>query len=94
MGESERYIDRRFKKITLGQDNNALIALISINGIGFAILGLIKLVYLIVESPAAAFANEILPWFVLPAKLSILGKSALDHSKLHVCSYRHYCHVY
>jgi membrane associated rhomboid family serine protease len=75
MGESERYIDRRFKKITLGEDNNALIALIGINGIGFVILGLIKLVYLIVESPSAAFANEILPWFVLPANLSTLGKA-------------------
>jgi membrane associated rhomboid family serine protease len=75
MGESERYIDRRFKKITLGEDNNALIALIGINGVGFVILGLIKLVYLIVESPSAAFANEILPWFVLPAKLSSLGKA-------------------
>lgn len=75
MGESERYIDRRFKKITLGEDTNALIALISINAIGFVILGLIHLVYLIVESPDAAFANEILPWFVLPAKLSALGKA-------------------
>jgi len=75
MGESERYIDRRFKKITLGEDNNALIALISINAIGFVILGLIKLVYLIVESPSAAFLNEILPWFVLPAKLSSLGRA-------------------
>ncbi len=75
MGESERYIDRRFKKITIGEDNNALIALISINGIGFVILGLIRLVYLIVESPGSAFANQILPWFVLPAKLATLGKA-------------------
>ena len=75
MGESERYIDRRFKKITIGEDNNALIALISINGIGFVTLGLIKIVYLLVDSSSAAFANEILPWFVLPAKLSSLGKA-------------------
>ncbi|MEO8765218.1 MAG: rhomboid family intramembrane serine protease [Ginsengibacter sp.] len=74
MGESERYIDRRFKKITLGEDNNALVALISINGVGFVILGLIKLVYLIVEAPGAAFGNEILPWFVLPGSLSTLAK--------------------
>ena len=75
MGESERYIDRRFKKITLGEDNNALIALISINGIGFVILGLIKLIYLIVEAPGTAFATEILPWFILPAKLTMLGQA-------------------
>ena len=74
MGESERYIDRRFKKITLGEDNNALIALISINGIGFVILGLISLVYPIVESPGTAFANEILPWFILPARFRLWAK--------------------
>ncbi len=75
MGESERYIDRRLKKINLGEDNNALIALISINAIGFVLLGLIKLIYLIMETPGAAFTNEILPWFILPAKLSVLGQA-------------------
>ncbi len=75
MGESERYIDRRLKKISLGEDNNALIALISINGIGFVILGLIKLVYLIMETPGAAFAKQIVPWFVLPASLTALAKA-------------------
>ena len=74
MGESERYIDRRFKKITIGEDNNALIALISINGVGFLILGLINVIYYLTETPGASFTSEILPWFVLPAKLESLAR--------------------
>jgi len=74
MGESERYIDRRVKKITLGEDNNALIALISINAVGLIILGLIRLIFILVDSSSAAFASQILPSFVLPAKLSLLVK--------------------
>src|SRR5664280_1997679 len=75
MGESERYIDRRVKKIALGEDNNALIALISINAVGLIIPGLIKLIYHIVDSSSVVFATRVLPWFILPAKLSALGKT-------------------
>lgn len=75
MGESERYIDRRVKKIALGEDNNALIALISINAIGLIIPGLIRLIYILVDSSSVAFANRVLPWFILPAKLASLGKA-------------------
>ena len=41
MGESERYMDRRLKRMTLGDDNNALMALIAINAMIFISLGLI-----------------------------------------------------
>lgn len=75
MGESERYIDSRVKKISLGEDNNALIALISINVVTLVIFGIIKIIYKLVPSPDANFANEILPWSILPAKLSSLGKA-------------------
>jgi membrane associated rhomboid family serine protease len=75
MGESERYIDRRVKKITLGEDNNALIALISINAVGLILLGLIRLIYILVDSSSTVFTIQILPWFVLPAKLSALAKA-------------------
>lgn len=74
MGESERYIDRRFKKINLGEDNNALVALIGINGVGFLILGLIQVVYYMIQSPVNTFGTDILPWFLMPAKLSSLAK--------------------
>ena len=40
MGESERYMDRRLKKMTLGDDNNALMALIAINAMIFISFGL------------------------------------------------------
>ena len=74
MGESERYIDRRLKKISLGEDNNVLIALISINAIGFVIPVLIKVIFLFTASAGTDFATQILPWFVMPAKLSLLAK--------------------
>lgn len=69
MGESERYIDRRLKKISLGEDHNALIALLSINIAALAIMGFIRITYMIVDSPGAVFASDILPWSILPAKL-------------------------
>jgi membrane associated rhomboid family serine protease len=75
MGESERYIDRRVKKIALGEDNNALIALISINVVGLIIPGLIKLIYLLTDSSTAVFSSHVLPWFILPAKLSGIGNA-------------------
>ncbi len=74
MGESERYIDRRFKKINLGEDSNTLMALIGINGVGFLILGLIQVIYYMVQSPVNSFGSDILPWFIMPAKLSLLAK--------------------
>lgn len=74
MGESERYIDRRFKKINLGEDNNALMALIGINGVTFLIVGLIQAIYYMIQSPVNSFATDVLPWFVMPAKISLLAK--------------------
>ena len=75
MGESERYIDRRVKKIALGEDNNALVALISINAIGLVIPGLIRLIYILVDSSSTVFSTHILPWFILPANLSNLARA-------------------
>ena len=72
MGESERYIDRRPKKITLGEDNNALISLIGINAIGLITVGILRLIYVLTDSTTATFTLHVLPWFVLPAQLSSL----------------------
>ncbi|MEO6639244.1 MAG: rhomboid family intramembrane serine protease [Ginsengibacter sp.] len=74
MGESERYIDRRFKKISLGADSNSLVALISINAIGFILLGLIQVIYHVIQSSTYIFTIDVLPWFVMPAKLGALAK--------------------
>ncbi|HVZ96780.1 MAG TPA: rhomboid family intramembrane serine protease [Chitinophagaceae bacterium] len=75
MGESDRYIDRRLKKISLGEDNNALIALISINIVCLAVFGIIKLLYLFIGNSTVGFASEILPWSILPARLLSLAKA-------------------
>src|SRR6185312_2022103 len=73
MGESDRYLDRQLKKIRLGDDNNALIALIGINALLFVSFGLIQVIYYISKSGGTAFQYEILRWFIAPAKLSSLA---------------------
>ena len=73
MGESERYIDRRLRRITLGDDNNALMALVGINALIFISFGLIQIIYYLTQSSTSAFHYEILRWFIIPAKLSTLA---------------------
>ncbi len=73
MGESERYIDFRRKKISLGADGNALMALISINAVIFLVLIFIKIIYFITQSPPGEFENNIQSWFILPASLASLA---------------------
>lgn len=73
MGESERYMDRRLKKITIGDDNNALMALIGINALIFISFGIIQIIYYLTQSTSTAFHYEILRWFIIPAKLSTLA---------------------
>jgi membrane associated rhomboid family serine protease len=73
MGESERYMDRRLKRISLGDDNNALMALVAINALIFISLGLIQIIYYLTQSTSTAFHYEILRWFILPAKLTSLA---------------------
>jgi membrane associated rhomboid family serine protease len=72
MGESDRYTGRRLNKISLGDDNNALMALVGINALIFISFGLIQVIYYMTESSATVFQYEILRWFILPAKLSTL----------------------
>ncbi len=86
MGESERYMDRRLKKITLGDDNNALMALVAINAMIFISLALIQVIYYIIQSSNSAFEYQILRWFILPAKLSSLVRmpwTALSYMFVH-----------
>lgn len=87
MGESDRYIDNRFKKIRLGDDNNALIALIGINTLLFVSFGLIQVIYYISQSGTTAFQYEILRWFIMPAKLSSIATkpwTVLTYMFIHV----------
>jgi len=73
MGESDRYIDRGFKKITLGDDNNALMMLVGMNALIFISFGIIQILYYLTQSTTTAFHYEILRWFIVPAKLSSLA---------------------
>jgi membrane associated rhomboid family serine protease len=73
MGESERYIGYRKKKMSLGADGNALMALISINAVIFLALVFIRVIYLIIQSPSGLFESNIVPWFTLPASVSGLA---------------------
>jgi len=67
-------MDRRFKKISLGDDNNALMALVGMNALLFVSFGLIQIIFYLSQSSTTAFQYEILRWFILPAKLSSLAQ--------------------
>lgn len=91
MGESDRYsdsfMDRRLNRIRIGDDNNALIALIAINAILFVSFGLIQVIYYISQSSTTAFQYEILRWVIVPAKLSSLAAkpwTVLSYMFVHV----------
>ena len=73
MGETERYIDYGRRKFTMGSDGNGLMMLVAINAIFFIGVWFIKIVYYILQSPAGAFENNLLPWFTLPANLSTIA---------------------
>ncbi len=72
MGESERYIGKNLKRMTIGDDNNALMALIGINAMIFISLGMIEIIYYMISSTNSAFHYQIMRFFILPAKLDAL----------------------
>ena len=72
MGESERYLGKNLKRMTIGDDNNALMALIGINAMIFISLGMIEIIYYMISSTNSAFQYEIMRFFILPAKLQSL----------------------
>lgn len=74
MGEADRYMDYRQprRRFTLGDDNNALVGLITINIIFFILLLVLEAIYANVQGSDTAFAKDVLPWFQLPAGFSAL----------------------
>lgn len=72
MGEADRYIDKKSKRLTIGDDNNALMALIGINAMVFISLGIIEVIYYMISSTNSAFQYQIMRYFILPAKLESL----------------------
>lgn len=75
MGEADRYMDYRQprKRFTLGEDNNALVGLITINIIFYILLLVIEAVYASMQGSKTVFSEDVLPWFQLPASLSSLA---------------------
>lgn len=67
MGESERYIDYRDirKKITLGSDDNALMAAITINILFFVLLMVMQVIYFFFQIDKTVFYRQVVPWFIL-----------------------------
>lgn len=86
------YQEREYKqRLSLGQQSNALITLISINLILFVILAFINAFYhMTTENGAEAdqhFNNAILRWFTLPADIHKLGErpwTLITHMFTHV----------
>lgn len=74
MGEADRYMDYKQpkKRFTLGDDNNALVGLVTINIIIFILLLVIEAIYANVQRSQTAFTEDVLPWFQMPASLSAL----------------------
>lgn len=74
MGESDRYQDykklKKRRRFSLGQDNNALMALFTLNAIFFLLLLTIKVAYYFYEQTEATYIVQILQWFELPANLT------------------------
>src|ERR1700749_3029725 len=61
------------KKMVLGQDGNALVQLVVINAVLFVILKFIYLIYLLQALNPAAYQNNVLAWFTLPASIDRLS---------------------
>jgi membrane associated rhomboid family serine protease len=64
---------RKSKRMLLGQDGNALVNLVAINVILFAILKFLFLVYKVTELNIDAYYHSIFNWFILPADISTLA---------------------
>jgi membrane associated rhomboid family serine protease len=76
MGESERFSEFRQprRRITPGQDGNALMALLTINIIFFILLLTIKVTYYFFQKGDTIFFGEALQYFEMPAQLSRLAQ--------------------
>ena len=72
MGETERYAEFKRKKISFGDDSNALIVLVALNGIFFVGLGLIRLLFSIIQTPGTTSQANIPYFFKLSASVQDL----------------------
>lgn len=75
MGESDRYSDfqRPRRRLTLGDDNNALMGLFVLNTIFFLLLLVIEVTYNFFQKDGQVFNAQVVQYFQLPAQLSKLA---------------------
>src|ERR1700753_157822 len=65
--------DNYRKKMTLGQDGNALVQLVVINAVLFVILKFIYVIYTLNSLNPAAYQSNVLAWTFLPGNLDKLS---------------------
>lgn len=65
--------DNYRKKMVLGQDGNALVQLVVINAVLFAILKFVYVIYVLNSLNPGAYETNVLSWFILPASLDKLS---------------------
>ena len=65
--------DNYRKKMMLGQDGNALVQLVIINAVLFAILGFVHVIYQLNNLPDSSYEKNVLSWFLLPASSDLLS---------------------
>ncbi len=64
--------DNYRKRMTLGQDGNALVQLVVVNAVLFAILKFIAVIYTLNTIQPDHFQTNVLSWFTLPANFDKL----------------------
>jgi membrane associated rhomboid family serine protease len=77
MGESDRYGEYKLPKrniFNLGEDNNALVALFTINVICFLLLLTLQVIYFYFQSDSVLYNTEAVQFFALPAQLTKLSE--------------------
>ena len=76
MGESDRYSDFKQprRRLSLGQDGNALMGLFTINIVFFLILLILQVVYFFFQKGEGLFFSEVVQYFEMPAQLTRLSE--------------------
>ena len=77
MGESDRYLEYkhlRKKRLLLGNDNNALVALVAVNASFFLFLMTLKVSFFYGQQTESDFNRSILQWFTLPSSLTTFSE--------------------
>jgi len=76
MGEIDRFLNNQQprRRLTLGDDGNALVGLVTINIIFFLLLLVIQVVYFFFQSNTSSFNSQVVTYFEMPAQLVTLSE--------------------